>query len=174
VRDLLLTLRLCFPSDFLFSLSLLSLKSRRHIIRELQFYFIDLSLCPSLSSLGSVNNSPHTPQSQQQQQQFSRLDNNNLNKLRQAYQNPATASAVSGSLPTSAYSSYSGNNKGASSMDQHNTFSPLFEIKKRLEKYFDGRTPLCEILWLEDDHQITIEKLFLIVKKFHIVINIRP
>jgi hypothetical protein len=143
---------------------------RRHIIRELQFYFIDPSLCQSLSS-SSLHNSPH--QLSHSQQSSPRLDHNNLNNLRHAYQNP-----TSGSFPSSAYSSYSSssNRETGSSrmMPLLDTNAAFFDLKKRLEKYFDGMTPLCEILWLEDDHQITIEKLFIIVKKFHIVINIRP
>lgn len=47
----------------------------------------------------------------------------------------------------------------------------LNELKKRLEKYFDGMTPFSEILWLED---ISIEKLLTIARKYNLVINIRP
>jgi hypothetical protein len=45
------------------------------------------------------------------------------------------------------------------------------ELKVRLERYLDGLTPLCEVLWLED---LTIERLFLVVKKNNLIINIRP
>jgi hypothetical protein len=45
------------------------------------------------------------------------------------------------------------------------------DFRVRLERYLDGMTPLCEVLWLED---LTIDKLFQVVKKHNLMINIRP
>mmetsp|Transcript_22496 Transcript_22496/g.32851 ORF Transcript_22496/g.32851 Transcript_22496/m.32851 type:complete len:723 (+) Transcript_22496:106-2274(+) len=116
---------------------------RWHMIRELHYFFVDVSL------LMSVRNS--------------------RGQLHMSLNDTGSVPRQSGNFG-SAFQKR-GHTREHSYDMMIQTDRDMRVIRKKLSPYLDGKTPLCDILWLED---LKEDEVFSAVRHFNIVVNIRP
>lgn len=121
---------------------------RRNVLIELQYYFVDPAQLFNAQT--------------QQQQQVSSGNRGGIAMYRQDSQQRSASWQNGGLLNTGRVSR--GNGRG----DQYDERA----IRLKLQPYLDGRTPLCDILWLED---LAEDAVWAVVRKSpNIIVNIRP
>ena len=133
--------------------------SRRHVVIELQYFFVDPVMCvsgyssSSSSTVGGTDLLGHKPGGPHQHPPVYMRASSDGN-------------IINGSVFAGLYGR---NMRGGDGNDGANSDRV---IRQKLMPYLDGRTPMCEILWLED---LTEDVVLATVRKSpNIIINIRP
>lgn len=139
---------------------------RRHILQELQYYIIDPTLFPispsySQSITSSSSSSSSLLFSSPAATTSLLLTPLNLATNDRFFQS-SLSSTTNGLTPT------------IPPLSSTPTEQKLEKLKEHLNIYFDGMTPLCDILWLEDSNMIVLDDIFQVIQHYNLVVNIRP